>query len=412
MVNHYADAPDRPTGTRHFDLSRRLRRSGHDVTIFASGFSHVTGREERLSRGRLFQTRSFDGVRFVWVRTFPYRGNTWRRQVNMVSFVLSFLVVQLRYPAPDSVIGSTVHPFAALAGWLVAATRRSRFLFEVRDLWPQTLVDLGAMRVGSPGERVLRGIEAFLVRRASAVITLLPGMRTYLAERGLPVSHVCYLPNGVDIAAFDAAAASPVADPAVQHALDLVRELHAEGRFVIGYGGAFGRVNDLGILLDAAARADDRSPGTVGLVLIGDGPERAKLERRAAGLANVRIGQAVPRAAIPVFLRALDAGVVHATETPVYRYGVSFNKLFEYMAARLPVVFACTSAYDPVRDAAAGLSIRPDDASALAEAMLSLASMPAEARATMGRNGRDYVVAEHHVERLGDRLASLLRPGR
>ena len=107
-------------------------------------------------------------------------------------------------PAPRAVIGSTVHPFAALGAWLAARWRHARFLFEVRDLWPQTLVDLGAMRVGSPGERILRAMEAFLVRRATVVVTLLPGMQDYLRERGLPTRHVVYIPNGVDLAGFDA----------------------------------------------------------------------------------------------------------------------------------------------------------------------------------------------------------------
>ena len=126
------------------------------------------------------------------------------RSFNMLSFLLVFLVVQTREATPDLVIGSTVHPFAALGGWIAARLRGARFAFEIRDLWPQTLVDLGAMREGSPFERGLRLLEAFLVRRASAVITLLPGIRDYLRERGLPDDHVVYVPNGADLEAFDA----------------------------------------------------------------------------------------------------------------------------------------------------------------------------------------------------------------
>src|SRR3954447_4764908 len=134
IVNHYADAPDRPSGTRHFDLARQLTARGRVVTIFASGFSHVTQREERLSKGRLFRRQTIGGVEFVWLRTLPYQGNTWRRQLNMLSFVLVFLLVQSRFPPPTAIIGSTVHPFAALAAWVVARARRTRFLFEIRDL--------------------------------------------------------------------------------------------------------------------------------------------------------------------------------------------------------------------------------------------------------------------------------------
>lgn len=173
IVNHYAAAPDVPAGTRHYDLGRVLVARGHRVTIFAAGRSHLTGREIRVTGRRLTRREWLDGVQFVWLRTSPYHGNTWRRQLNMLSFVVVFLVVQTRSLRPDVVIGSTVHPFAAFAAWLAARLRGATFVFEIRDLWPQTLIDLGAMRPGSPGERLLRTLESFLVRRAAAVVTLL-----------------------------------------------------------------------------------------------------------------------------------------------------------------------------------------------------------------------------------------------
>jgi glycosyltransferase involved in cell wall biosynthesis len=405
IVNHYADAPDRPNGTRHFDLARQLVRRGHRVTIFAAGFSHVTGREERLVRWQLFRLQRFDGVRFAWLRTTPYRGNTWRRQVNMLSFVAALLVVSIRQPRPDIVIGSTVHPFAALGAWMVARLRRARFLFEVRDLWPQTLVDLGALEVGSPRERLLRGIEAFLVRRADHVITLLPGMRDYLEGRGLPAEHVRYIPNGVDLVAFDAAAAASA--PGASTALAATARMHLEGRFVVGYVGSFGRVNRVDVILDAAREAERREPGKVGLVVVGDGPLRAELETRADPASTVVL-QPVPKRAVPAVLRAFDAAVVHATATPVYRYGISFNKLFESLAAERPVLFACSSAYDPVATAGAGSTVPPDDPGALADAMLTLAGLETGERAAMGVAGRRFVEREHDVGRLAQWLADLV----
>jgi glycosyltransferase involved in cell wall biosynthesis len=385
---------------------------GHKVTIFAAGLSHATGREERVAAGRLYRSEWFDGVRFIWLRTVPYRGNTLRRQVNMLTFLIVFLVVQTRYGAPNTIIGSTVHPFAAFGAWVVAKLRGARFMFEIRDLWPQTLVDLGAMRVGSPGERLLRSLEAFLVRRASVVITLLPGMRDYLEERGLPAHHVVYIPNGVDLEAFDAAGSPGKGEPEfVARSLAAVGRLRGEGRFVLGYVGSFGRVNRADIIVQAAAIAERRAPGRIGLVLVGDGPERPDLELLAKSDRAVALGPAVPNRFVPTILRAMDATVVHATATPVYRYGISFNKLFEYMAAERPVVFACTSAYDPVAATVAGLSVVPDDAERLADAFLELAAADPDDRIRMGVAGRNYVAREHNMERLGDTLAEIISEG-
>lgn len=407
IVNHYAATPDEPAGTRHYALARELVARGHAVTIFAASFGHHSGREKRLASRSLYRGEWHDGVRFVWLRTLPYRGNTWRRPLNMLSFLVTFLVVQTREQAPNTVIGSTVHPFAALGGWAAARLRGADFVFEIRDLWPQTLVDLGAMRVGSPGERLLRALEAFMIRRASAVITLLPGMRDYLTEHGLPAHHVVYIPNGVDLDAF--AAPAPVGEPeAVTRSLQEIARLRADGRFVLGYLGAFGRVNRVDIIVQAAALAERRDPGRVGVVLIGAGPDGPDVERLAAANQAVTFGPTVPKHFVPTILRALDATVVHTTFTPVYRYGISFNKLFEYMAAERPVVFACDSAYDPVKATGAGLTVRPDDPERLAGAFLELAGATPEARAAMGSAGRSYVAREHNVEHLGETLNAVI----
>jgi glycosyltransferase involved in cell wall biosynthesis len=409
IVNHYADAPDRPSGTRHFDLARRLAAGGREVTIFAAGLNHQTGREERLGQGRLYRSQSFDGIRFVWLRTFRYRGNNWRRQLNMLSFVAVFLLVQLRFARPGAIIGSTVHPFAAGAAWLVARLRGAMFLFEIRDLWPQTLVDLGAMRDGSPGERGLRWLEAFLVRHAAVVITLLPGIGDYLRERRLPVAHLLYVPNGVDLDAFDAAARDPDRrDPAVGAVLAEVERMRADGRLVLGYLGTFGRVNRVDVVVRAALLAEERAPGRIGLVLVGDGPERAELEHLGGGTAAVAFAPPVPKRAVPAILVELDGAVVHATATPVYRYGISFNKLFEAMAARRPVVFACTSAYDPVARDGAGVSVAPDDPESMADAFLTLADAGLKARVAMGAAGRHTVELDHNMAALAVRLDAVL----
>jgi glycosyltransferase involved in cell wall biosynthesis len=408
IVNQYAAGPDEPAGTRHYELARQLIARGHRVTIFAASFHHGLGRD-RVAWGRGFMRReTINGVRFVWLRTIPYEGNTIRRQLNMLSFMPSFLLAQARLARPDIVIGSTVHPFAALAAWASARLRRARFAFEIRDLWPQTLVDLGALRRGALLERVLRWIEALLVRHADAVISLLPGIRDYLRGEGLPDGHVVYLPNGAAVDNFLPGATLPEPTSDAADVIAAVGRMRADGRFVLGYLGTFGRVNRVDLLVEAAARAEARAPGRIGLVVVGDGPERPELEAAAAGRPGIAVMPAIPKVQVPRVLRAFDALVVHTTYTPVYRYGISFNKLFEYMAAAKPVVFACTTAYDPVESVAAGITITPDDATALADAYLRLADEPAEALAAMGAAGLDYVRREHDFDRLGDTLNAVV----
>jgi glycosyltransferase involved in cell wall biosynthesis len=413
IVNHYAGPPDRAAGTRHFSLARELVRRHADVTIFASGFGHNSRRRNRIRGHRAARSQVFDGVRFVWLRTFPYRGNTWRRTVNMASFAVMVVLAQINLPAPDVVVGSTVHPFAALAGWLVARLRGARFIYEVRDLWPQTLIDLGALAPSSLGARLLAGIEAFLVRRAEVVITLLPGISAYLDGRGLPSKHVRYLPNGVDFAEADQAAGKTEATAEPNDMASLLDDLEgrrAAGEVIFAYTGAHGRVNRLDVVLRALEIANRGSEMMIHLLMVGDGPEKPALERLAADLrlSNVQFVDAVPKARLPTLLAAVDVGVVHATATPVYRYGISFNKVFDYMAARKPIAFACSTYADPVARAGAGVTVAPDDPDALAGAFLSLAEASPEERRRLGEAGRSFVEREHDFARIGAVFAELV----
>lgn len=403
IFNHYASAPDASAGTRHFDLATRLQAMGVDTTIFAAGFSHFTLRDERLRRHVLSRSEYIDGVRFIWLRTIPYRGNGLLRILNMLSYWLVVQIEQWRLTAPDVVIGSTVHPFAALAGEGVARHRRACFIYEIRDLWPQTLIDMGVLREEGGAARALRAIERRLVHRADAVVTVLPGAKTYLAERGYRPRVLKYIPNG----------SSPTHQPTADadHLIRLMAGWKAQGFVVFGYVGSHGAANGLSTLLDAANSLRLVGSPRCKILLVGDGPEKAALRSRARAecLDHVEFADPIPKAAVQPLLKYLDAGIFHLRPNAVFRYGVSSNKLFDYMAARLPVVFACTGAYDPVAAADAGISVSPDDGAALARAMAIIGSMTPDARARMGERGRAYVAQEHDLDLLATDLHRLLR---
>ena len=267
------------------------------MTIFAAGFGHGSGREERLHDRQLARSEVVDGVRLVWLRTFPYHGNTWRRMVNMASYAIVAPVAQAGRPRPELVIGSTVHPFAAFAAWCVARLHRARFIFEIRDLWPQTLIDLGAMRAGSPGARLLATLEGFLVRQAEAVIALLPGVKTYLDERGLPSGHVRYLPNGVDLSTYAGARTSETCPEPPRSLVADLASRRGQGQVVLAYTGSFGRVNRLDVVIRALAIASHQLPGRLALVLVGDGPDQARLVAvtHELGLRNVIFADPSPK---------------------------------------------------------------------------------------------------------------------
>jgi glycosyltransferase involved in cell wall biosynthesis len=274
-------------------------------------------------------------------------------------------------------------------------------MYEIRDLWPQTLVDMGALQATSPIARSLWWLEGFLVRRSEAVICLLPGIGGYLQERGLPSNRVVYLPNAVATAV--AAGSLP---RRIQRRLARWRD---NGSFIAIYAGAHGRANALGAVIDAAMRLQ-ASGSRVRIAMVGDGPDKAALQAVAEdrGLENIAFFDPVAKRSVQTLLSLGDVAIFHLADLDVLRHGISSNKLCDYLLSGLPIVFACHTSNDPVAEAQAGISIPPEDPEALAGTLERMAGMETSELRQMGENGRQYVLLHHSMETVGDGFAELI----
>ncbi len=393
LVNHYAILPQQAGGTRHYALARELVEREHQVTIVASSFDHTTRQELHISDGAPSRLEVVDGIRFLWLRTPPYGGNSARRLWNTMVFarkVLGLRAEDLGGP-PDVVLGSSPHLFAAWAAERLARRHRVPFVLEVRDLWPQSLVDLGSFSEGHPFIRWLERIERGLYRRARRIITLLPGAADHIAHKGGHPGRIVWIPNGVDLRLLP-----PPSPPEPRESLTFL------------YAGTHGLANGLQVILEAADRLRT-SP--VSFRLVGDGPDKPRLMALAEkkGLTNVVFEPPVPKSRIPDLLREADAFLMVLRDSPVFRWGVSPNKLFDYMAAARPVIFSVNTPLNPVESAGAGVTVPAEDADALAGAALKLLTMSSEERWQMGLRGRKYVEDNHDFGRLACKLESVLR---
>lgn len=381
--------------TRHFALGKALRAHGWQVAIIAGSAEHNT-RRQRLRPGESHRLEHIDGVDFLWLRTPSYRGNGLGRSRGMVEFAARTLAHRLKasVPVPDAIIGSSPHPFGALAGCFLAQRHRVPFIYEIRDLWPQTLIDMGAFSARHPICVALRGAEALLCRRAAQIIALMPNLADYLGPRGAPADKITWLPNFADFGVFP----PPFSKPQGEH-------------FTLMYLGAHGAANGLDNLVDAMAllsRSDDGR--NIRLRLVGDGPERPRLMEKAAalGLENVSFEPAVPKYEVAGLAADADALVFNLRDLPVFRYGISPNKLFDYMACGRPIVFCTNASNNPVAEAGAGISVPAERPEALAQAMLDLSRRPHDELLQMGSAGRRHVEQRYSVEIISQRLAGLL----
>jgi glycosyltransferase involved in cell wall biosynthesis len=406
ILNHYASPPDRAAGTRHYDFGRVLTDQGHEVTIFASSYSHFSRKEERLSPGERMRVECVDGVRFVWVRTPPYAGNNYRRVANMLSYAGRTVLVQRHFSRPDVIVGSSVHMAAVAAAYVIGCTRGVPFVFEVRDIWPQTLIDMGALRKGALAARILGWAELFFYRRARMVISLLPNASDYIAGRGISREKIAYIPNGIG--------AAPSADVILSgdsaELVARITQLRRGGRVIAGYVGSHGRANALGTLIHAARELRDRGEDGIVFVFVGDGPEKGTCQRLARDhdLHNVIFWQPVPKRSVPAVLEAFDVTLFSLLDVSIFSYGLSCNKLFDYLASGRPVVSACAVEETPVSASGGGICVPPEAPEAIADALITLASLGEAGRQAIGDRGKHWVYENHNVTALAERFLQAL----
>ncbi len=398
MINPYAIPPEWGGGTRHHALCRQLIEQGHRVLLVASGFDHVTKQERRLAAGQDHLFREEEGVPFLWLRTTPYSGNTLARVRNMRSFAAALQ----RLPAlpdgfvPDRVLGSTPHLFSARESLRLARRMKLPFTLEVRDIWPETLKLLGGFSSWHPFVLWLARLEQQVYRGADRIVSLLPGAWQHFQTFGVPRERVDWVPNGVNLAQLP-----PYTE----------RE-QTKDPFTVTYAGAHGLANGLDSILDAASLLGDLGrAGKIRFRFLGHGPHRQALIDRARGegMDWVEFREAVPKHEVYSVLADSDALVATLKDSPLYQYGISLNKIYDYLGVGRPVVFGVRSYNDPVSEAGAGFSVAPEDAPAMAEALRRLVEMSPAERSALGRKGRDFIESRHSHEILGRQLEEALR---
>lgn len=402
LINHYAGSVRHGMEYRPYYLAREWVRLGHRVNIVASSESHIRSQAPAM-HGHAQIDETIDCVDYTWLATPPYRGNGAGRVRNMAAFVWRLrrdsdkLAAALR---PDVVIASSTYPMDIWPAHRIARRAGARLLFELHDLWPLSPMELGGYSRWHPFIMLLQSAEDFACRHADAIVSILPGVRSHLEAHGMAHGKLHLVPNGVDPAEWQEHQDADALPPALDAALD---RLHSQGDFVVGYAGTHGLSNALGTLLEAASRLKDRP---VSFVLVGSGPDKPALLRHALelGLDKVHFFDPVRKAQVPALLRRFDLAYIGWKRQPLYRFGISPNKLIDYMMAARPVLHAVEAGNDPVAEAGCGLTVAPEDPQAVADGILSLLALGADRRATLGRRGRAYALANHTYPVLGQRF--------
>jgi len=392
---------------RAAELSRLWASEGHEVSVLTGFPNHPTGvvpPAYRKNMRHMVKREYLDGVDVIrtWLLPLPNR-RAYERALNYSSFFLSAAMTGSFLQRPDVVIATSPQLLVGLAGWWISRVKNVPFVFEVRDLWPESLTAVGAGNPNSTLHRTLARIADFLYRKADHIVVVTSAFKTYLIKnyQVLP-EKISVIENGVNTRLFY--------PQAPNH--DIRQHLGAKGKFVVSYIGTIGMAHGLETVLDAARLLQDRD-ADIAFMLVGEGAEKQTLMARAQslGLKNLRFFDQQERERIPSFICASDACLVMLKKAELFKT-VLPTKLLEFMSCGRPVILGVDGEARRIMDeAGAGLFVEPQNAVELAEKIIELSTHPALCE-LLGRNGRAHIVrhfsrqqtAAHYVDVLENLL--------
>jgi len=404
LINHYAGTPTHGMEYRPFYLAREWSKAGHDVTIAAASFSHVRITQPVFS-GKMSE-EEINGIRYMWMKTPEYSGNGAGRAFNIAAFVSRLLSAAPKIAwkiAPDAVIASSTYPLDIVPARRIARLSRAKLIYEVHDLWPLSPIVLGGMSRFHPFIMVMQWAENRAYQWSDRVVSLLPLAKDHMMEHGMAGEKFAYVPNGILAEDWES-----VATALPEEHERTLSDLKSRGKFLVCYAGAHGLANSLESFIGAANLLKDEA---VQLVLVGDGPEKRRLVELACRLKQtekVSFLPSVPKTVMPEILGRMDALFISLQKCGLFKYGISPNKLLDYMMAGKPVINAVEAGNDPVSEAGCGISVPAEDPSAIARAVSVLMRLGDAERAEMGLRGREYVIRRHDYKRLAEEFLGVL----
>ena len=402
-INHYAGSDRHGMEFRPFFMAKRWAESGNSVTVVASSYSHLRTKNPDM-QGKKTMEEMLDGVRYFWIAGPEYHGNGLGRIKNMLAFLRGLYQYGDEIAAqgrPDAVIASSTYPLDIYPAHRLAKKYGAMLIYEVHDLWPLSPIELGGMSPRHPYIMMMQAAENYCYRHSDYVVSLLPNAQGHMVEHGLkPEKFIC-IPNGIVKAGWE----QPMGNPPVYY--DKLKQYHDEGYFLVGYTGAHGIANALDSFVEAGGLLQGKK---IKLLLVGPGPERERLKQKVIDLNlgdTVELLEPVRRGQVPELLSQLDALYVGLQRQPLFRFGVSPNKLMDYMMAAKPVIFAIDAPNDMVADADCGVSIPPEDSAAIAAAVQKLAALSKEELRAMGERGKEYILEHNEYDILSKQFLAV-----
>lgn len=401
IVCPYAGSVRHGMNYRPYYFGREFARAGHEVVVVSGSYSHQFTRLPETTG--TYTRETLDGMEYVWVKVPRYRSSgDPARTAGWALFCLRLGgVARLGLPRPDAIVVSSPVPYPLVPAARFARRFGAKLVFDVRDIWPLSLTALGGYSTRHPFIRLTQWVEDFAYRKADLVVSALPNALEHMSSRGLSPDRFLWVSNGVDPG--DAESAPGVS---AGGGAGTFPEVARDGEFHVCYAGSFHERNVAMVFVEAAALLRKRGIGIRFHFLGKDGGGKPALQARTRelGADNVVFHDPIPRSSMQGFLAGMDACLAGTKGSPLYRFGISLTKQFDYMLAGKPIVLSSNAVNDLVTRTGCGLVVPPEDPGAAAKAIEALARMEPSAREAMGRHGREALLAEFTYPKLAARF--------
>ena len=391
IINEYAGSPYHGMEFRHYYLSKELVKLGHSVTVVSSSYSHLFKQMPKEKRENL------DGVDYLWLKTFTYGSSHDKRRVlKWFLFMFKVFFLPLSLKKPDVIIVSPMAPFPILPAWVLSKIYGVKLIYEVKDIWPLSLIELGGFDANHPFIKIMAWFEKFALKKSDTIVSNLQNYGQHIKDDVGIDRKFIWISNGVDLEELSQI------EPLEEH----LKASIPRDKFIVGYTGTVGVANALESFCEAAR--DLQEHDEILFVIVGDGQEKKNLIETYGNLDNILFIDSIHKKQVQSVLELFDVCFLGWNKESLYKYGTSANKIFDYMYSGKPILNAFSGGGDIVKISQCGISVEAQNQDAIKRGIVKLYEMSNEDRELLGTNGKQYVLEHFTYEKLAEKFSQLL----
>lgn len=401
LINHYAGSPEMGMEFRPYYLAKEWIKKGHRVIIIAGDYSHLRKKNPKINRD--FEKENIDGINYIWIKTGQYEGNGVKRAITMAKFVTKLWLKAkdiAKKIKPDIIIASSTYPLDTYVARRIRCFSKAPYIHEIHDMWPVTPMEIGQMSKYHPFIVLMQVAENSFCKHADKIVSLPSATKAYLMAHGMAEKKFTSITNGIYLEDWENKEDLP------KEHKGLLEKLKKENKFIIGFFGSHTKSYALDYLIDAVHGMENEN---ICAVFVGDGIEKENLLHYAGNMnGRVYFLPLIQKKSIPNLVEWFDAIYVGALNNKMFRFGISMNKLFDAMMAGKPILYAVNAPNNYIKKYHCGVSVEPENVSALKEGIKTLLKLSNDERKKMGENGKRAVLENFQYGVLADRFLDVM----